>query len=74
MKTNTMQLVQIAKEILDVVVSHDRADICVKMKRSQEWQIIVKVDEMEIFIFEHQSYEYNSWVCNMIKKLITEGK
>ena len=74
MKTATEQLVQMAKEILDVVVGNDRADIVVKMKRNQEWQIIVKVDEMEIFIFEHQSYEYNSWVCNMIKKLIKEGK
>ena len=74
MKTTTEQLVQIAKEIIDVVVGNDRADIVVKMKRSQEWQIIVKVEEMEIFIFEHQSYEYNSWVCNMIKKLIKEGR
>ena len=74
MKTTTEQLVQFAKDILDVVVSNDRTDICVKMKRNQEWQVIVKVEEMEIFIFENQSLAYNQWVVSMIRKLILEGK
>ena len=74
MKTTTEQLVQFAKDILDVVVSNDRTDICVKMKRNQEWQVIVKVEEMEIFIFENQSLSYNQWVVSMIRKLILEGK
>ena len=74
MKTTTLQLVQFAKDILDVVVSNDRTDICVKMKRNQEWQVIVKVEEMEIFIFENQSLAYNQWVVSMIRKLILEGK
>ena len=74
MKTTTNQLVQFAKDILDVVVSNDRTDICVKMKRNQEWQVIVKVEEMEIFIYENQSLAYNQWVVSMIRKLILEGK
>lgn len=74
MKTTTLQLVQFAKDILDVVVSNDRTDICVKMKRNQEWQVIVKVEEMEIFIYENQSLAYNQWVVSMIRKLILEGK
>ena len=74
MKTTTEQLVQFAKDILDVVVSNDRTDICVKMKRNQEWQVIVKVEEMEIFIYENQSLAYNQWVVSMIRKLILEGK
>ena len=74
MRTNTGQLVQFAKDILDVVVANDRTDICVKMKRNQEWQVIVKVEEMEIFIFENQSLSYNQWVVSMIRKLILEGK
>ena len=74
MKTTTLQLVQFAKDILDVVVANDRTDICVKMKRNQEWQVIVKVEEMEIFIYENQSLAYNQWVVSMIRKLILEGK
>ena len=74
MKTTTFQLVQFAKDILDVVVSKARTDICVKMKRNQEWQVIVKVEEMEVYIFENQSITYNQWVVDTIKRLILEGK
>lgn len=78
MKTTTEKLVQIAKELIDTIVSVDRENVCVKMQRKQGWQvqlnILINNEVMEVYFFECQSWEYNSWVLNMAKQLIIEDK
>lgn len=74
MKTTIQNIIEFSQEILECVRESERENIIVKVKKCQQWEILIKLNEMEIFIFENQSYEYNKWVCNMVKGLIMEVK
>lgn len=74
MKTTIQNIIEFSQEILECVRQSGRDSIIVKVKKCQQWEILIKIDEMEIFIYENQSLAYNQWVVSMIKKLIIEGK
>lgn len=74
MKTTIQNIIEFSQEILECVRESERDNIIVKVKKCQQFEILIKLNEMEIFIFESQSYEYNKWVVNMVKGLILDEK